>query len=52
VKSQTDLLEVVCALGPTGSLARGLHGRKQECNEHGNDGDYDEQLDQRETATG
>ena len=52
VQSETDLLEVVRALGATGGLAGRLHRRKQERDEHGNDGDDHQQLDQREAATG
>ena len=51
VQSETDLLEVVRALCTTGGLAPRLHGREQERDEHGNDGDDHQQLDQREAAT-
>src|SRR5262249_33142357 len=40
VAGQTDLLEVVLALGTVGGLTHLLHGRQQQADEHGNDGDH------------
>src|SRR5262249_7537815 len=48
VERQTDLLEVVLAVGPCGGLADLLDGRKQEPDQDGNDRDHHQQLDQRE----
>jgi hypothetical protein len=42
VKCQADLLEIIPALRPPGSLSGLLHRRKEERNQDGNDGDYDE----------
>ena len=39
---QRDLLEVVGALRPAGSLSGGLHGRQQERDQHGDDRDHDQ----------
>jgi hypothetical protein len=44
---QRDLLEVVGALGAAGGR---LHGRQQERDQYGDDGDDDQQLDQGEAA--
>jgi len=51
VHGQGDLLEVVDALGAPGGLARRLHCRQQQGDQHGDDRDDDQQLDQRETAS-
>ena len=48
VHRQTELLEVVGTLNPPCRLADFLHGRQQEADEDGDDGDHDEQLDQGE----
>src|SRR5215510_10232291 len=48
--ASADLLEVVGALGPVGRLAHSLHGRQQQPDQDGNDGDGDQQLNQRETG--
>src|SRR5262249_12347713 len=48
---QADLLEVVRALSPAGCLAGRLHGRQQQGDEDGNDGNDDQELDQGETRT-
>jgi hypothetical protein len=42
--AETDLLEVVLALGTTGSLASSLHGGQQQGNQNTDDGDHDEQF--------
>src|SRR5262249_22259873 len=47
---ETDLLEVVLALDACRSLADFLHGRQQQPNQDGNDGDHHQQLDQREST--
>ena len=48
---QTNLPQVVLALGPVGRLADFLYGRKQHADQDADDGDDDEQLNQRETRT-
>ncbi len=48
---QHDLLEIVGALGTAGSLSGRLHGWQQQRNQHGDDGDDDQEFDQSETAT-
>ena len=45
---QADLLEIVRALGTSGGLAGRLHGRQQQRDQHGDDGDHHQQLDQGE----
>jgi hypothetical protein len=50
VHRQTDLLEVVRALGPPSRFPRGLNGRQQQANEDGDDADHHKQLDQGKTA--
>ena len=47
---QPNLLEVVGAAGPTGSLACGLHSRKQQTDKDADDGDDDEKLHEREAG--
>src|SRR2546430_11554570 len=44
-----DLLEIVLTLGAVGRLTHLLDGWQQEPDEHSDDGDYDQELDQRET---
>ena len=44
VHRQADLLEVVDALGPAGRLAGRLHGRQEQGDQHGDDGDHHQQL--------
>ena len=51
VARQTDLLEVVGALGAPRCLACRLHGGKQQGNENRDDGDDHKQFDQREAGT-
>src|SRR5262249_4642762 len=48
VKRQADLLQVVGARRPRGGFADLLDGGQQQADEHGDDGDDDQQLDQRE----
>src|SRR5262245_51001658 len=48
VDREPDLLEIVLALRAGGRLANFLNGRQQEADQDGDDGDYDQQLDQRE----
>jgi hypothetical protein len=50
VAGQADLLEVVRAGGAGGGVADFLHGGQQEADEHGDDGNHDEEFDQRERA--
>ena len=50
VQCQADLLEIIGAAAAPGRLAGGLHGRKQECDQDGDDRDDDQQLDQCEAA--
>jgi hypothetical protein len=47
---EADLLEVVGALDACGRFADFLHGRQQQSNQDGNDGDHHQQLDQREAT--
>src|SRR5262249_10186564 len=48
VDGQPELAEVVGAGAAVGGLAHSLDGRHEECNEYGDDGNDDQQLDQRE----
>ena len=48
MESKTDLLEIVLTLRFASGFPRRLHGRQQQCNENGNDGDHDKQFNQRE----
>src|SRR5260370_38833 len=48
VASQSHLLEVVLAFHAVGGLAHFLHGRQEQPNQDGNDGDHHQQLDQGE----
>jgi hypothetical protein len=50
IERQRQLLQVIAAGGLPGGLARGLHGRQQECGEHADNCDDDEQLDERKGA--
>ena len=52
VDGQPELLEVVLAGGPGGRLADLLHRGQQQPDEHGDDGDDDQQFDQRERGPG
>ena len=52
VHRQADLLQVVGALHPAGRLARRLHGRQQQGDQHADDRDHDEQFDQGERWPG
>src|SRR5262249_9219164 len=52
VQSQADLLEVVGRLHASGGLTDLLDCWQQQSNEDGNDGNYDQQLDEREGTTG
>src|SRR5207245_1417932 len=45
VQGDSDLLQVVPALGPASRLASLLHGWQQQRNQYGNNGDDDKQLD-------
>src|SRR5207237_6774569 len=48
MEAQTELLHVVEALRPLGSLANLLHRRQKQSNQNRNDGDHDQQFDERE----
>jgi len=50
VHRQTELLQVVTALGPASRLAGGLDGRQEEGDQHGDDRDHDQEFNQCETA--
>jgi hypothetical protein len=50
VHRQTELLEVVAALGTPGGLASGLHGGQEERDQHSDDADDNQKLDQGERA--
>ncbi len=51
VQRQADLLEVVDALAACGGLAHLLYRRQQEADQHADDGDYYQELDERECTT-
>jgi hypothetical protein len=48
VQGNSDLFEIVFALGPSSCLASLLHCGQQQSNQNGNNRDNDEQFDQRE----
>ena len=48
---QAELLEVVGALGTPRGLARRLHGREQQGDQHGDDRDHHQKLDQGEASS-
>ncbi len=50
MQRQHNLLEIVLTLGAGGGFAHLLHGRQQQANENGDDGDDDQQLNQGETT--
>jgi hypothetical protein len=45
-----DLVEIVRALGACGGFAHFLYRRQQQADQHGDDGDDDEQLNKREAG--
>jgi len=47
--AESELLEVILALGPPGGLACRLHGREQEADEDADDRDHHQEFDERET---
>ena len=49
VQSQTNLLQIVFALCPSGGFARVLDGRQKQRYQDGDDCDHDKQFDQRES---
>ena len=51
VQRQSQLLEIVLALAAASGLAGGLHGRQKQRHQNGDDGNHDQQLDQRESAS-
>ena len=52
VQRETDLFEVIFALGSPSGLTGLLHGRQQQGHQDGDDRDDDQQLDERETRPG
>jgi hypothetical protein len=52
VQGQADLLEIVGAAQACSGLAHFLHGRQEQADEHGDDGDHHQQLDQGKRTTG
>jgi hypothetical protein len=51
MQTQTDLLEIIHALGTASGLASCLHRRQQQGHQDADDGDHHQQLDQRKTAS-
>ena len=51
MQGEADLLQVVFALDAIGGLAHLLHGRQQQADEHGNDGNHHQQFDQSKANT-
>ena len=51
VAGQADLLEIVGALRAAGGLAHVLHGRQEQADQDGDDGDHHQQFDEREGET-
>jgi hypothetical protein len=51
LQRQPDLLEVVFAARSPGSFTGLLHGRQQECDKNGDNGNDNEQLDERKSAS-
>jgi len=52
VQPQSNLLEIVLALGPSGSFTSCLYGRQQQRHQNANDGNDNEQLYERESTVG
>jgi hypothetical protein len=50
VAGQGNLLEVVLALGARGGFAHLLHGRQEQADQDGNDGNHHQELHKRETC--
>ena len=51
VQCEPDLLEVVAASHPVSRFANFLHSGEKQSNQHADDGNYHEQLDEREPIT-
>ena len=51
VAGQTKLLHIVDAFAAVGGFADLLHGREQEADQDGDDGDHDQQFDERKCST-
>jgi hypothetical protein len=51
VQGDADLLQIVPALRLRRGLAHLLHGRHQQRDQHGDDGDHHQQLDQGESVS-
>jgi hypothetical protein len=47
---ETDLLEMVFALGAAGGFAGGLNRRQQQRDQDADDRNHDQELDERETS--
>jgi hypothetical protein len=50
-KRKTVLPQMILAARPPRGLARSLHGRQQERDQHTNNRDHDQQLDERHCVT-
>src|SRR5205823_6630033 len=50
-RGQAKLMQIVLALEAVRGFAHFLHGRQQQAEKNANNGDHDQQLDQRESAT-
>ena len=50
VTRETQLFQVVLALGTTGSFTRLLDGWQQQCHQNRDNRDYNQQFDKRESA--
>ena len=51
MNGETQLLEVIGALGTPGCLASGLDGREKQRDQYRDNSDDDQKLDQRETRS-
>jgi hypothetical protein len=51
VEGQSDLFQIILALSAPRRFARGLHGRKQQRNKHGDHGYRHEQFNDREAPS-
>jgi hypothetical protein len=49
VDRETQLLEIVCALGPPGCFSRRLDSRQEKGDQNSNDSDHHQQLNERKT---
>src|ERR1041385_571935 len=51
MQHRRDLLQTTVALGAGRGFSHFLHGRQQETDQNGDDGDHHQQLNERETGT-